>query len=157
GLGVRRLLEIGCGSGQLALAIRDAGILETYCGFDFSSQSIAYAKFRCPTLRFEVADAFKTDLFNSFDYDSALSTEFLEHVENDLTVLSRLRPGTKFIGTVPNFPFVSHVRHFNSCEEVAARYAPLLDDLSVVRVLLNERGKSFFILQGTRTERAQPQ
>src|SRR5437588_5565790 len=148
----RRLLEIGCGSGQLACAIRDMGILEGYCGFDFSSHRLEYARSRCPELRFEVADAFKTDLFATFDYDSALATEFLEHVEGDLVVLSRLKPRTKFIGTVPNFPFVSHVRHFTSCDEVSARYAPLFDDFSVHRIPLNEQGKSLFILQGVRKD-----
>jgi SAM-dependent methyltransferase len=151
---VRRLLEIGCGSGQLACAIRDAGILEDYCGFDFSAHRLGYAKSRCPELRFEVADAFKTDLLATFDYDSALATEFLEHVEDDLLLLSRLRPRTKFIGTVPNYPFVSHVRHFTSCEDVSARYASMFEDFSVHRILLNEQGKSLFILQGVRSDGA---
>ena len=148
----RRLLEIGCGSGQLACAIRDSGILEGYCGFDFSQHRLEYARSRCPELRFEVADAFETDLFTTFEYDSALATEFLEHVEADLAVLSRLRPGTKFIGTVPNYPFVSHVRHFRSCAEVSTRYASLFDGFSAHQILLNEQGKSLFILQGVRND-----
>ena len=148
----QRLLEIGCGSGQLACALRDAGILEGYCGFDFSQHRLEYAKARCPELHFEVADAFKTDLFATFDYDSALATEFLEHVEGDLAIVSRLKPRTKFIGTVPNYPFVSHVRHFANCGEVSTRYAPLFDDFSVHQILLNEQGKSLFILQGVRKE-----
>lgn len=148
--GVRRLLEIGCGTGQLASGLRDAGILEDYCGFDFSAHRVGQARTACPQWRFELADAFATDLFTTFDYDSALSTEFLEHVEGDLEVLGKLRRGTRFIGTVPNFPFVSHVRHFADATAVAARYGPLFDALNVVPVPLNDKGKTLFVLEGVR-------
>src|SRR5690348_14411985 len=40
----RRLLEIGCGSGQLAHALLDAGFLDSYCGFDFSTHRLAQAR-----------------------------------------------------------------------------------------------------------------
>lgn len=148
--GARRLLEIGCGTGQLAAALHDAGILEAYCGFDFSSHRLNQARTVCPDWRFEVADAFKTNLFDSFEYDSALSTEFLEHVEGDLEVLARLRSGTFFVGTVPNYPFVSHVRHFEGTAEVTKRYESLLGQIHVVPILLNASGKTLFILEGVR-------
>jgi SAM-dependent methyltransferase len=154
--GVRRLLEIGCGTGQLASGIRDAAILEDYCGFDFSAHRVGQARIVCPPWRFEVADAFATDLFTAFDYDSALSTEFLEHVEGDLAVLAKLRPGTRFIGTVPNFPFVSHVRHFANGSEVAARYGALFDGLNVVPIALNDKGKTLFVLEGVRNAASVP-
>lgn len=153
-MSARRLLEIGCGSGQLALAIRDAGILESYCGFDFSPHRLEHARRACPEFRFEIADAFETDLYQRCDYDSALSTEFLEHVERDLWVLSRLKPGTRFIGTVPNFPFVSHVRHFLSGEEVRARYESLFHDFSVTPLRLNAKGKMYYLIQGVRGGRS---
>jgi SAM-dependent methyltransferase len=146
----RRLLEIGCGTGQLAGALRDARILDAYCGFDFSEHRLSHARTVCPEWRFEIADAFKTDLFDTFDYDAALSTEFLEHVEGDLDVLARLRGGTFFVGTVPNYAFVSHVRHFASPGDVAERYAPLLDRIDVVPIRLNVGGKTLYILEGVR-------
>jgi SAM-dependent methyltransferase len=146
----RRLLEIGCGSGQLARALLDAGFLESYCGFDFSARRLSQARLFCPEARFEEADAFQTDLYDRIDYDSALSTEFLEHVEGDLEVLRRLKPGTKFIGSVPNFPFVSHVRHFKSSEEVTDRYGSLFRDFSVAAVPVDPKGKTLFLLQGVK-------
>jgi SAM-dependent methyltransferase len=149
----RRTLEIGCGSGHLAAAIRDAGILESYCGFDFSPHRVSYARSAWPDLRFEIADAFETDLYETFDYDSAVCTEFLEHVEGDLRVLSKLRPGTKFIGLVPNMPWVSHVRYFKNCGEVSARYGLLLDTLDVAAVPLDDKGNINFIMQGIRNGR----
>jgi SAM-dependent methyltransferase len=150
---VRRTLEIGCGSGHLASAIRDAGVLASYCGFDFSERRVSHARTICPEFRFEIADAFATDLYRTFDYDSAVSTEFLEHVEGDLTVLAKLKPGTKFIGMVPNMPWVSHVRYFKDCAEVTARYSPLFDDFSVVPIPLNEKGYINFVMQGIRNRR----
>lgn len=148
--GTRRLIEIGCGTGQLAAAMRDAGILDDYCGFDFSERRIGQARIACPGWRFEVADAFGTNLFATFDYDCALSTEFLEHVEGDLDALRRLPAGTYFIGTVPNYPFVSHVRHFQDASQVAERYGQVLEQIDVVPLPLNERGKTLFVLEGLR-------
>jgi SAM-dependent methyltransferase len=150
----KRLLEIGCGSGQLAAAIRDARIVEAYCGFDFSANRLAHAKSICPEFRFEVADAFATDLYETFDYDSALSTEFLEHVKGDLEVLGKLRPGTAFVGIVPNVPWVSHVRYFKDCEEVTARYGNLFDNFDVIPILLDSKGKTNFLFQGFRNRRS---
>jgi 2-polyprenyl-3-methyl-5-hydroxy-6-metoxy-1,4-benzoquinol methylase len=147
----RRLLEIACGSGQLAKAIADAGIVSDYRGFDFSRARLEFARTSCPGLHFEVADAITTNLFDEFAYDTAIATEFLEHVEQDLAVLRRLRPGTVFVGTVPNFPFVSHVRHFTTAEHVIERYRSLFESLSVVELPANDRGKKFFLLEGVRS------
>ena len=147
----RNVLEVGCGSGQLAHALHEAGIIARYCGFDFSEARITQARQNCPTLDFQVADAFQTGLFTTFDYDLVLATEFLEHVEGDLQILHALRAGTRFIGTVPNFPYASHVRHFQDCDEVAQRYAPLFTDFTVHALYANERGKTFFLLEGVRS------
>lgn len=148
--GSKSILEIGCGSGQLALAIYEAGIAASYCGFDFSKSRLEQAKNFCSHFRFEVADAFETDLFETVIYDTAISTEFLEHVERDLEVIEKLPAGTRFIGTVPNFPFISHVRHFSTCEEVVGRYGHYFDQFSVVPILANAGGKTFFILEGVK-------
>ena len=149
-LDAKSVLEIGCGPGQLAALIHDAGILENYRGFDFSERRILQARLACPALSFDVADAYKTDIFSSFSYDTAIATEFLEHVEGDLEVLSKLPIGTRFIGTVPNFPYISHVRHFASSDEVLRRYGQVLQSCSVVSFLENADGKTFFLIEGTR-------
>ena len=107
------------------------------------------AKLVCPEFSFSVEDAFETDLFETFTYDCALSTEFLEHVEGDLEVLKRIKPGTKFFGTVPNFPYISHVRHFNDATQVEARYNQCFDQLQIETILANDRGTEFFLIEGT--------
>lgn len=75
---VESLLDIGCGSGQLACLLRDKGITRYY-GFDFSPKRIELAKQVCSEFEFSVQDAFKTDTFTRIDYDAVICTEFLEH------------------------------------------------------------------------------
>lgn len=141
------ILEIGCGSGQLAGLLRDKGITD-YHGFDFSSKRIIQAEAVCPQFDFNVADAFKTDLFTTCDYTAVICTEFLEHVEHDIDVLVRIRPGTRFYGTVPNFPYLSHVRHFEDVAQVLARYEKCFQSLTVDTFLANDLGKKFYLLDG---------
>lgn len=144
---VEPILEIGCGPGQLACLLRDKGISK-YHGFDFSPRRIEHAKQVCPEFTFSLQDAFQTDLFTTYDYGAVISTEFLEHVEGDIEVLNQIRSGTRFYGTVPNFPFTSHVRHFRSANEVFSRYDQCFRDLDVDTFLTNPEGTAFYLLEG---------
>ena len=146
----RAVLEVGCGSGQLAWAIDDAKILTSYCGFDFTGAMVEQARRNCPHMRFEVSDACSTDLFETCHYDTVLATEFLEHVEDDLRVVRSIRNGARFIGTVPNFPYVSHVRHFSDATDVAARYRDMFSAFRVDAIPANDKGKTFFLIEGMR-------
>jgi hypothetical protein len=127
--------------------MRDRGI-GAYHGFDFSPKRIDQARRICPEFTFSVQDATTTDLFTTVNYDTILCTEFLEHVEGDLAVLSRIKRGARFLGTVPNLPFTSHVRHFGSAGEVLDRYGNCLEDLRVDALLANPDGRVFFLLNG---------
>lgn len=141
------ILEIGCGPGQLASLLRDNGV-KNYHGFDFSPKRIKQARDVCPEFEFSVQDAFKTDLFTTYDYSCVVCTEFLEHVEGDMDVLRRIRPGARFYGTVPNFPYTSHVRFFKNENEVIARYGQCFQDLLVNPFLANDRGATYFLIEG---------
>ncbi len=145
--GVGSILDIGCGSGQLARLLSDKGIRQ-YCGLDFSEKRIAQARLVCPDFEFRNEDAFKSDAFDVCDYDCLLTTEFLEHVESDIEAIRRVKPGVYFIGTVPNFPWKSHVRHFADADAVQDRYGDLFTDFSVDFFYGNDRGKTFFLLEG---------
>jgi SAM-dependent methyltransferase len=145
------VLEIGCGSGQLAMLLADRDVDE-YVGFDFAPKRLAWAREQLPGFRFEVADAFDTDLYTSAPYNVVVCTEFLEHVERDLDVIERLRPGARFIGTVPNFGGGSHVRHFDDADEVRARYGAVLSDLRV-DPFPNRAGRVHFLLDGNTPHR----
>lgn len=144
---VSSVLEIGCGSGQLAALLRDRG-LQDYRGLDFSPKRIEHARAICPEFEFVQENAFFSNLFKAFDYDLLLTTEFLEHVENDLAILQKIKPGSLFLGTVPNFPFVSHVRHFRDADEVADRYQSYFDDFRISEFVANDKGITFYLMEG---------
>lgn len=145
--GARSILEIGCGTGQLACLIRDK-VGCKYIGFDFSQKRVEYAQKAYPGLSFVQQDAFQTDLFATCDYDTVICTEFLEHVEGDTVVLNKIRKGSRFYGTVPNFAFVSHVRHFDNQSAVRSRYASSFRDLRIDKFLADAKGKAFYLLDG---------
>jgi 2-polyprenyl-3-methyl-5-hydroxy-6-metoxy-1,4-benzoquinol methylase len=145
------VLEIGCGPGQLAAFLNDRGVAQ-YKGFDFSSQAIAMAKELVPSLEFHIADALTTDLLDDNDYDLVICTEVLEHIEADIEVLNRIRPGTRCIITVPNFPYPSHVRHFNNKIEVSDRYGKHFTSFRVNKFLKDPDKLCYFLLDGIKGE-----
>jgi SAM-dependent methyltransferase len=144
---IKNILDVGCGPGQLALFIQDKGI-PNYLGIDFSAARIAYAKKLNLSYHFMCCDAFSTDLFDSYDYDCVISLEFLEHIHKDLEIISQIRSGSRFLGTVPNFPYIAHVRHFKTQEEVYNRYSHLFQKLQVTTHLRGKEGVKYFILDG---------
>lgn len=143
---VESLLDVGCGDGGLAVFLRDKG-LPGYLGFDFSTKKIEWARAICPEFDFVVADVFQTDIFHSHDYDTIVSTEFLEHIEGDVEVIEKFPTGTHFYGTVPNFPGRSHVRHFTNTQEVYDRYGRYFQAFSVDEFLGVSKGK-FYLMEG---------
>jgi SAM-dependent methyltransferase len=149
---VRCLFDIGCGPGQLGSFLSDRG-LRKYVGLDFSRECIRIARMAAPSLEFVCADAFTSDLFNTLDYDVVVATEFLEHVEQDLLILDRIRPGTRVYGSVPNFAHPAHVRHFNSKREVYDRYSSRFTAFRVDEFLFGSGGMSFFLFEGVRVAR----
>lgn len=147
--GVRSVLDIGCGPGQVASLLRDAGV-RAYHGLDFSMARITQARAVCSQYQFTQADVFQSELLETLDYDCLLTMEFLEHVEQDLEVLQRVPAGKLVLATVPSFPARGHVRKFDNSESVRERYGRLLQPLDVAPILADETGRTHFILQGTR-------
>lgn len=149
--GVRSVLDIGCGPGQFAALLRDKG-LRRYCGLDFSEQCIQIARSVCPEFEFVTANAVETDLFETFDYEAVVCTEFLEHLEEDIRILQRIRAGARVYGTVPNFRCLSHVRYFSSRKQVHERYGKMFRDFRVDVLLCNyRRGTAFYLFEGVKT------
>ena len=141
-----KVLDIGCGSGQMAQMLFDHGVRD-YVGFDFSSKRIERAKKTVPDFRFEVANAYETDLYRQAEYDTVVCTEFLEHVDEDLMVIDRIPPGKRFLGTVPDFGGGSHVRFFTSAEAVEDRYRSHFGAFNVTTWTMagQMRGRQFLI------------
>jgi 2-polyprenyl-3-methyl-5-hydroxy-6-metoxy-1,4-benzoquinol methylase len=144
------ILEIGCGTGQLAEMLRERGAAG-YIGFDLSPAGIEIARERQPELDFRVGDARATPLLDEVPYDLVVCTEVLEHIKDDLLVVGRIRPGARLLATVPDYDSESHVRFFSSAEEVRKRYAHLLDPLRVRERRMSERAR-LFLIDGVRSD-----
>jgi hypothetical protein len=78
--------------------------------------------------------------------------EFLEHVENDVEIVSRVKPGTRFYGTVPNFPYVSHVRHFLTEEQIRERYQRYFSPFQVDAFLSDPNGTTHYLMDGIKIQ-----
>ena len=127
------ILEIGCGAGQFANMLFDNGFTN-YVGFDYAAEGVALAKQNNPERagQFVVGDAFQTGLMEK-EYGLVICFEVLEHVQNDLELLQRIRPGTQMLLSVPNFNDPYHVRYFKNKDEVWERYSQVvrISDISV--------------------------
>src|SRR5262245_23441763 len=128
---LKRVIDIGCGPGQFATCLFTMADIDQYTGLDFSPKAIAYAQKASPQGNFIVGDALTTTLQRDTPHDVVICTEVLEHVPDDARVLSRFIPGVRAICTVPNFPFDSHVRHFETTQSVRDRYAQFFDHFDV--------------------------
>ena len=151
--GLDEVLEIGCGSGQLACLLLDQGV-KRYTGLDFSATAIEMARRRSPEATFLVDDARTSDVYVRCDYNVVVCTEVLEHVEADLRIVSNFRPGVRCICLVPSFPDVSHVRHFENAAQVKTRYGPWFSDFDVLTFRMPAKEEPFYyFFDGIRNNR----
>lgn len=145
------ILEVGCGSGQLAQLLLGESA-RSYVGFDFSSRAIELARRRVPHGDFRVADARNTALFDEASYNLVVCTEVLEHVDDDRALLRRISPGVRVLATVPTFDSTTHVRFFDDAAEAQKRYRAELTGLTVTPVELRTAG-ALLLLDGTTPDR----
>lgn len=149
---IRSVLEIGCGPGQLAAFLMDQG-LEKYVGLDFSEAAIDLAKANSSRGRFLVGDARSSEIYVDVEHDAIICTEVLEHIEDDLIVVSRFRPGKRCLCSVPSFPYESHVRHFDTAQAVEDRYGVFFNKLDVMTLPSPiSDDDSYFLLDGIRND-----
>ena len=147
-----RVLDIGCGTGQLAAFLFDHGI-EEYVGLDFSSAAIDQARKASPRGRFLVGDARRSDVYSTVAHDVLVCTEVLEHIEDDFAVVSNFKPGVRCLLSVPSYPSKGHVRHFADEQAVTTRYAPYFDNFDVVSLPVPQsEANRFFLADGYRSE-----
>jgi len=131
-LGVKTILEIGCGSGDFLSLCRDNKIMG--CGFDFSPAAIAISKDRNKLDNVWIGDA--REAKNYIDiYDAYVSLQVLEHIVQDFDVIRNLKPNTPFIFSLPNWIGAdAHVRCFTSDAQISARYDSVIDIESILTV-----------------------
>jgi 2-polyprenyl-3-methyl-5-hydroxy-6-metoxy-1,4-benzoquinol methylase len=144
-----KILDIGCGPGQFAqLAIRQG---RNYVrGIDFSREAVVWARERNAgdSAAFD-ACAFATLRQMPEPYDVAVLLEVVEHVDDDLGLLAKIRPGAHVVFSVPNYGFTSHVRHFPKPSDAVARYGDLLT-LRGRHAIDTRAGKCIWLFNATR-------
>lgn len=148
-VGAKSVLDIGCGPGQFAELVRDAGI-HTYVGLDFSAEAIRRARERCPEFTFSVDNALTSPLVVEPRFDAVVSMEVLEHIDEDLALVHRIPCGVTCFFTVPNSPDPAHVRTFADAEAVRERYGALFQDPRIQCFKRDNAGNVFFIFEGVR-------
>lgn len=145
------VVDIGCGPGQVMELMLDRGV-GRYAGIDLSPVAISEA---CRRLS-QRPDQDKVklcceDVFESEPLpkgDKYVMIEILEHLSNDLSLLRKVPEGKDVVITVPSFLGGSHVRKFDTADQVALRYSQLVSCRSV-EALAHGSGQ-IFVLNGTR-------
>ncbi|GFE58454.1 bifunctional 2-polyprenyl-6-hydroxyphenol methylase/3-demethylubiquinol 3-O-methyltransferase UbiG [Geobacter sp. AOG1] len=117
---VRDVLEVGCGAGDLLVALAARGYRGT--GVDLSDDAVEAARERVANTMVTVARGEVQDVAGQFDV--AIASEVLEHCADDVGVLrelaSKTRPGGHVVLTVPahmskwgaNDDFCGHLRRY---------------------------------------------
>ena len=144
------VLDLGCGTGQLAKMAEDKGI-KGYTGLDWSPVAIAKARARCPSYQFAIIDLNNHDLVDTkiryVHPDIILAIEVLEHLGDDCGLLGILSSDVPIRVSLPTGPAYSHARWFEKAEDVFRRYGRVL-----IIESLRSVGKDWWYLTGKRRE-----
>lgn len=132
--GIGSVLEVGCGTGAFAHLLRDKSPSVRYRGFDFSRVAVERTAKRLGTSESLFVGDARLDTSYEGEWDAIVCTEVLEHIDADLEVVGRWRPGTYCVCSVPNFDADNHVRVFHHEREIIERYGGLIDIERVDRV-----------------------
>ena len=117
-----RVLEWGCGTGQFAKMLIDTTKDIKYLGVDYSSEAIRQAKEMNPALSFLCEDIFN---LNIAIVDTYVALEVLEHIQNDIGLVSKIPAGRKIIFSLPDFKAENHYRFFKNKKDIRSRYTRL--------------------------------
>lgn len=131
-----RVLEVGCGPGQLGAMICAYTEPSSYRGFDFSKVAIGLAKtnlepYKCAEVH--IGDCRSQTPFSIRPYEYLVCTEVLEHIDDDHGIFRKARSeGQAYcIFSVPNTDSDGHVRYFETSGDVVGRYEQHFEELTV--------------------------
>jgi SAM-dependent methyltransferase len=118
GDGRPRILDIGCGQGDLVAELRIAYPQAELCGIDYSQQGVDSARKKVPDAQFLakdlIADGTAPPALAGWA-THAVCSEVLEHLDDPLALLrnsaSYLAPGCRLVVTVPGGPMSAFDRH----------------------------------------------
>lgn len=125
------IIELGCGSGQFAHYLVDKKF-SRYTGFDFCERALSIAR-KNSNQEFILKDCRDKFMFDK-PVDIVIALEVLEHIQDDLAILSNVPSKTSIICSLPTFISKSHVRCFPTENSILTRYNSFLRINSVVRI-----------------------
>ena len=137
-----KIIEIGCGAGQLAKFLSDEGFTE-YTGYDNNYEMLHQASANSAQY-FLAADITKPDIYKG-DYDIIIATEVLEHLKDDLALFKHIKKGTVFLFSLPTFDCNGHYRWFRSSIDIISRY---FDCLKIIDLKRLKKPNCWFIGKG---------
>ena len=121
-----RLLDIGCGNGELLASAGARRPAAALIGLELSESAVARARRKVPAAQLEVRDLLADDVPADGDArwaTHAVCSEVLEHVDDPVALLRNVRawlaPGSRVVVTVPGGPMsafdrhIGHRRHFS--------------------------------------------
>lgn len=155
------IIDLGCGPGHFEeLLVKDPELkIEKCIGYDFSQVALNQCskKIKNPNYSFKFADLTKYDFINDLTQSNInlkdtifVSYEFLEHINDDLLILSRLPAGVMISFSVPSYDARGHVRYFNSADEVYQRYNQILDISKVNVAYVTAKKLEVYVCVATR-------
>ena len=147
------VLDIGCGPGQFASLLWYRGV-RNYCGVDFSEASIEAGNRLVPDFRFIKADARVSKIYDEYTHDVLVCSEVLEHVEDDLAIVCRFKPGVRCLCSVPSYWSKAHVRVFKDHQAVIDRYGAFFHDMRVDALPFGRRTIAFLSSTASEIQKA---
>jgi 2-polyprenyl-3-methyl-5-hydroxy-6-metoxy-1,4-benzoquinol methylase len=121
------IIDLGCGTGRFARLLVDEGFLNV-SGMDFAAKAIEEAELYVPEAVFSVTDLREFTVNDEIEGGTVFTClEVLEHLEDDLDLISRIPAGLRLIFSVPNYWSESHLRRFITPRDVFDRYGGLLE------------------------------
>ena len=121
-----RVLDFGCGTGNLIYLLKEEFPLNKYYGSDTSTEALRITKSKIPlieTIHIKLDDNLPSMQMPEEYFDLVICSEVLEHIDNDVETVSFIykfvKPGGKLICTVPAGPisvfdrFIGHRRHYS--------------------------------------------
>ncbi|GAA3712548.1 hypothetical protein GCM10022421_19840 [Oceanisphaera sediminis] len=140
---IKSVLDIGCGPGQFAQYISREIPDLNYIGIDYSQVAIDKAKNKNPSIDFYTLDIMEPGALEKFNVEAFVILEVLEHIDNDLELLSRLPKGKKVIFSVPNFDSFGHVRVFKSPSDVYDRFFDTVNIKKLKEIGIKNKAKIY--------------